>query len=118
MNRGRYEETLSSPPEVVEDSRLFPRIGVWLQELDKGAHGDCVDDHNFTQFAADFEREKYIRVVDLEALKIDDLKSLVPEMPHGTAAKILTYAKADITAIRKRERKRVRKEAQQGPRYT
>ncbi|KAJ7766320.1 hypothetical protein DFH07DRAFT_769865 [Mycena maculata] len=117
MSRGHYQDVLSSPPEVVEDSRLFPRIGDWLQELNDGPRG--VDEHNFAQFAADFDRERYVRVVDLERLKIDELKSLIPEIAHGTASKLLAYATADIGVIRKQARKRARKEAQShGPRYT
>lgn len=117
VNRGRRDEMASSdPPEVVEDSRLFPRIENWLHELDNGPRG--VDDHNFAHFIPEFQREKYMRVVDLESLKIHDLKALIPEMAHGTAAKILTYATTDISTIRKRERKRVREEARNGARYT
>ncbi|KAJ7463643.1 hypothetical protein FB451DRAFT_1265104 [Mycena latifolia] len=118
MNRhGRYDDMPSSdPPEMAEDSRLFPRIGNWLPELDEGPRG--ADGHNFSQYAPDFDREKYIRIVDLESLKINDLKTLIPEMAHGTAAKMLAYATTDIGLIRKRERKRLRMEAQNGSRYT
>ncbi|KAJ7195456.1 hypothetical protein GGX14DRAFT_575515 [Mycena pura] len=117
MSKRRYEDVLSSPPEVVEDDRLFPRIGVWLQELDDGPRG--IDEHNFAQFGVDFDRERYVRVVDLERLKVDELKRLIPEIAHGTASKLLAYAAADIGAIRKQARKRSRKESQShGSRYT
>ncbi|KAJ6610371.1 hypothetical protein B0H10DRAFT_2438028 [Mycena sp. CBHHK59/15] len=115
-SKPRYDEMPSSDPvEEVEDATLFPRIHKWLQELDEGVRGH--DGHNFAQFADDFEREKYMRIVDLEGLKIKDLKDLIPEIAQGTAAKMLGYAAKDIVSIRKRERKRARKE-KNGPRYT
>ncbi|KAJ6610770.1 hypothetical protein B0H10DRAFT_2193239 [Mycena sp. CBHHK59/15] len=108
-SKPRYDEMPSSDPvEEVEDATLFPRIHKWLQELDEGVRGH--DGHNFAQFADDFEREKYMRIVDLEGLKIKDLKDLIPEIAQGTAAKMLGYAAKDIVSIRKRERKRARKE--------
>ncbi|KAJ6481486.1 hypothetical protein C8R47DRAFT_589375 [Mycena vitilis] len=115
VNRGRYEDALSSPPQVIEDNRLFPRMTTWLEDLDSGPRG--TDGHSFTQFVGDFEKERYLRVVDLVTLSIEEVIKAAPEMPQGTAAKILAYAKSDVEAIRKRERKRARKEAQPA-RYT
>jgi hypothetical protein len=111
----RYGDVPSSPPQEIEDARLFPRLESWLRSLDDGPRG--ADDHNFSQYAPDFQREKYVRVVDLETLQVNDLKHLIPELPHGTATKILAYAMADITRIRKVEKKRLRVEAQNGARY-
>ncbi|KAJ7697326.1 hypothetical protein B0H14DRAFT_3039156 [Mycena olivaceomarginata] len=111
----RYGDVPSSPPQEIEDARLFPRLESWLRSLDDGPRG--ADDHNFSQYAPDFQREKYVRVVDLETLQVNDLKRLIPELPHGTATKILAYATADITRIRKVEKKRLRVEAQNGARY-
>lgn len=115
--RVRHEEQFSSPPEMVEDSRLFPRLTTWLKDLDADQSRGA-DDHNFAQFAGDFERERYMRVVDLEDLKADDLRRLIPEMASGTATKILSYVKTDVGVIRKREKKRARKDTHTGPLYT
>ncbi|KAJ6472761.1 hypothetical protein C8R47DRAFT_1295626 [Mycena vitilis] len=115
VNRGRYEDALSSPPQVIEDNRLLPRMTTWLEDLDSGPRG--TDGHSFTQFVGDFEKERYLRVVDLVTLSIEEVIKAAPEMPQGTAAKILAYAKSDVEVIRKRERKRARKEAQPA-RYT
>ncbi|KAJ7024597.1 hypothetical protein C8F04DRAFT_1301928 [Mycena alexandri] len=105
VNKGHPAEVLSSLPEIVEDARLFLRLTSWLETLDSDqSHGS--NKHDFAQFASDFERERYIRVVDLKGLVTEDLKRLIPEIAQGTAAKILAYAKADIKAIRKQERKR------------
>ncbi|KAF8181340.1 hypothetical protein K438DRAFT_1973409 [Mycena galopus ATCC 62051] len=112
----RYVDMPSSPPAEIEDCRLFPRMGTWLQELDDGARG--ADEHNFAQYAPDFQCQKYVHIVDLEELRIEDVTRLIPEIPHGTATKILTYAKADIGRLRKAERKCVRAEANKGSRYT
>ncbi|KAF8130428.1 hypothetical protein K438DRAFT_1948362 [Mycena galopus ATCC 62051] len=89
-----YVDMPSSPPAEIEDCQLFLCMGTWLQELDDGARG--ADEHNFAQYAPDFQRQKYVCIVDLEELKIEDVMCLIPEIPHGTATKILTYAKADI----------------------
>ncbi|KAJ7346122.1 hypothetical protein DFH08DRAFT_961590 [Mycena albidolilacea] len=110
-----YGDGPSSPPQEIKDARLFPRLESWLWSLDDGLRG--ADDHNFSQYAPEFQREKYVRVVDLETLQVNDLKRLIPELPHGTATKILAYATADITRIRKVEKKHLRVEAQNGARY-
>ena len=107
--KARYEEMPSSDPvDEVEDVTLFPRIKNWLQSLDDGMRGH--DGHTFAQFAADFEREKYIRIVDLVDMRIGDLKHLVPEMAQGTATKLLAYAAKDVGSIRRKEKKRQRRE--------
>ncbi|KAJ7288914.1 hypothetical protein C8J57DRAFT_1643222 [Mycena rebaudengoi] len=113
-HRHHYDIPSSDPIEEVEDSQLFPRLQNWLQNLDDGSRGR--DGHNFIQFADDFDHEKYIRIVDLEGLQIMDLTCLIPGMAHGTAAKIVAYAAADIAMIRKREKKCLRAEGY--PRYT
>ncbi|KAJ6500977.1 hypothetical protein C8R45DRAFT_1093026 [Mycena sanguinolenta] len=111
-----HQDVLSSLPEEVEDNRLFPRLGKWLEGLDGGNCG--ADGHNFSQYAEDFEHEKYIHIVDLEMLQVTDLTCLIPEIPKGTATKILAYANADITRIQKEEKRRVHVEARKGSRYT
>ncbi|KAK7035010.1 hypothetical protein R3P38DRAFT_2772057 [Favolaschia claudopus] len=113
----RRAEQLSSPPEPMEDNRLFPRITDWLGNLDK-SESRGADGHNFLQFVFDFQRERYVRLLDLEHLSVQDLKELSPEMATGTASKLLAYAKADIKKIRKDEKRRMRQEAQHGARYT
>ncbi|KAJ7115759.1 hypothetical protein C8R44DRAFT_739505 [Mycena epipterygia] len=89
--RTRYEDVASSPGDEVEDVTLFPRISNWLQELDSGARGH--DGHEFTQFAADFEREKYIRIVDLVDMR-------------GTAAKLFVTLGYFLTKVRECRRDR------------
>ncbi|KAJ7749360.1 hypothetical protein B0H14DRAFT_3513627 [Mycena olivaceomarginata] len=89
--KSRYDNIPSSDPiEDVEDVTLFPRITPWLQELDNGPRGH--DGHNFSQFAAEFEREKYMCVIDLMDLNAGRLTALAPKMAHGTASKLLSYA--------------------------
>ncbi|KAJ7849370.1 hypothetical protein B0H14DRAFT_3452503 [Mycena olivaceomarginata] len=110
-----YGDGPSSPPQEIKDIRLFPCLESWLQSLDDGPQD--ADDHNFSQYAPDFQRKKYVRVVDLEMLQVNDLKCLIPELPHGTATRILVYAMADITWIRKVKKKHLRVEAWNGARY-
>lgn len=99
--RGRMYDDIPSldPPKIIEDCRLFPHLEKWLEELDQGPWG--TNDHNFAQYGADFKREKYVRIIDLEGLKIDGLKALIPGIAQGTVAKILAYSTADIGVIRK-----------------
>ncbi|KAJ7824659.1 hypothetical protein B0H13DRAFT_2290928 [Mycena leptocephala] len=105
----RYDDAPSSDPvEEVEDVTLFPRLSAWLQDLDSGPRGQ--DGHQFTEFAADLEREKYMRIVDLVDLETSDLRALIPEMAHGTATKLLSYAEKDVALIRRKEKKRARRE--------
>ncbi|KDR78498.1 hypothetical protein GALMADRAFT_243905, partial [Galerina marginata CBS 339.88] len=67
------------------------------------------------QCADSFEREKYNRVSDLTQLSIRDVVDLCPGLPHGTAATLLSYAKKDTDAIRRKEMKYIR-EAKKHPR--
>ncbi|KAJ6594687.1 hypothetical protein B0H19DRAFT_1247341 [Mycena capillaripes] len=107
--RARYEDIPSSDPvEDVEDVTLFPRIMTWLQGLDDGPRGR--DGHDFSQFAPEFERQKYMRVVDLIDLNISHLTTLMPDMAHGTASKLLSYAVQDVEKIRRKEKKRARRD--------
>ncbi|KAJ7734894.1 hypothetical protein B0H14DRAFT_3516988 [Mycena olivaceomarginata] len=107
--KSRYDNIPSSDPiEDVEDVTLFPRITPWLRELDNGPRGH--DGHDFSQFAPEFEREKYMRVVDLMDLNVGRLTALAPEMAHGTASKLLSYASQDVECIRRKEMKRARRE--------
>ncbi|KAJ7724614.1 hypothetical protein B0H16DRAFT_1895377 [Mycena metata] len=114
--KARYDDIPSSDPiEEPEDVTLFPRLNNYLQELDNGPRGQ--DGHDFAQFWPDFEREKYIRIVDLEGMAVKDLKELVPDIAHGTASKLIGYITNDIKAIRKREAKE-KKRARKHPRFT
>src|ERR1700678_665380 len=104
-HQGGADIPSSDPPEELEDVRLFPRIRQWLLDLDKGMRGD---DHNFSQFAEQFEQEKFNRVSDLVDLTVADIIELCPGIAHGTASKLLSYSKKDTEAIRKKELKRAR----------
>jgi hypothetical protein len=99
--KSRYNNIPNSDP--IEDVTLFPRITPWLQELDNGPRGH--DGHDFSQFAAEFEWEKYMRVIDLMDLNVGRLTALAPEMAHGTASKLLSYASQDVECIRHKEMK-------------
>ncbi|KAJ7028812.1 hypothetical protein C8F04DRAFT_1188249 [Mycena alexandri] len=109
--RARYDNIPSSYPiEEAEDVTLFPRLKNYLQELDDGPRGQ--DGHEFAQFLPEFEREKYIHIVDLEGMTVKDVKDLVPDMAQSTASKLLGYVTSNIKVIRKKdtkERKRARK---------
>ncbi|KAJ7764059.1 hypothetical protein B0H14DRAFT_3510513 [Mycena olivaceomarginata] len=107
--KSRYDNIPSSDPiKDVEDVTLFPRITPWLRELDNGPRGH--DGHNFSQFAPEFEQEKYMCVVDLMDLNVGRLTALAPEMAHGTASKLLSYASQDVERIRRKEMKLARRE--------
>lgn len=104
-----YPDIPSSPNEIEEDVEAFPRLLQWLQDLDNGMRG--ADGHNFTQFHAVLDSEKYFRVCDLadSTVTVESLMSLCSGMAHGTASKLLANARRDTAAIRKRESKRNRK---------
>ncbi|KAJ7193990.1 hypothetical protein B0H12DRAFT_1082511 [Mycena haematopus] len=105
--KARYDDIPSSDPiDGVEEVTLFPRIDNWLQELDASPRGQ--DNHDFSQFMTDFEREKYMRIIDLVDLEVSDLKALIPDIAQGTALKLLSYAKKDVDIIRRKEKRRVK----------
>ncbi|KAJ7185760.1 hypothetical protein C8R46DRAFT_1025722 [Mycena filopes] len=105
----RYGDFPSSDPvEEAEDVTLFPRLEMYLSELDNGVRGQ--DGHDFSQFLPAFEQEKYVRIADLEGMTVTDLKDLIPDIALGTASKLLGYVTLDVSVIRKREKKRARKQ--------
>jgi hypothetical protein len=110
-NRSRYsyrhDDNLpsSDPPEEIEDVSQFPLISDWLQQLDNGPRG--ADGHHFSQFVSFFERHKYIRICDIaDNLSASSLSAKCDGIADGTAQNIISYAKADTKAIRRKEAKR------------
>ncbi|TFY73318.1 hypothetical protein EWM64_g10694 [Hericium alpestre] len=97
------------PPDPVEDAEdvsLFPLLTSWLADLDSGKRGQ--DGHDFSQFAPDFAKHKYIRIIDIEALTTERIIIICPGIPVGTADKILAYACKDAEVVRKQERQCLR----------
>ena len=97
-------------PEELDNVALYPSTQAWLAELDAGMRSDG---HNFSQCVESFEREKYNRVSDLADLDVQDILELCPGIPHGTATKILTYAKKDTDKIHKSKAKLIRETKKQ-----
>ena len=97
----------SDPPEEIEDVTLFPRVSDWLQQLDTGSRG--TDGHNFAQFIQFFQELKYVCICDIaDNLTADSLITKCDNIAEGTAQKIVSYAKLDTRAIRRKEEKRAR----------
>lgn len=107
--RHEVEVPSSDPIEEVEDVALFPRMTDWLRSLDDDPKRG-VDGHNFSQFAPDFEREKYVRICDLDDLSPTALSAICQwqGMPNGTAKKLLQYTHTETARIRKTEKRRAR----------
>lgn len=107
----RYDEfdhiPSSDPIDDPEDITLFPRLSNWLQELDQGPRGG--DDHKYAKFAPDFEWLKFKRIVDICTPTIDTafVTSICTDMAPGTVSNILTYARADVEKIQRKEKKRL-----------
>jgi hypothetical protein len=95
----------SDPPEEIEDVSQFSLISEWLQELDNGPHG--ADGHHFSQFVPFFQHHKYIRICDIaDNLDASSLSAKCEGIADGTAQNIISYARADTKAIRRREAKK------------
>lgn len=97
----------SDPMEELEDASLFPRLNTWLQNLDNGPQGH--DGHDFASFSPSFEAEKYVRVSDIETLTIEEILTVCPGMPRGTATKLVSLAKQECKNVRKKEKLRAKK---------
>jgi hypothetical protein len=52
----------------------------------------------------------HMRVIDLMNLNVGRLTALAPEMAHGTASKLLSYASQDVERIHRKEMKCARRE--------
>lgn len=96
----------SDPIEETEDPTLFPRVSLWLRDLDGGPRG--TDGHNFSQCQQVLDANMFTRISQLDSMVNSELIGLCPGLPAGTAGLLLQYARADCSKIRKMETRRIR----------
>ncbi|KIJ37799.1 hypothetical protein M422DRAFT_259655 [Sphaerobolus stellatus SS14] len=87
----------SSEPEESEDPRLFPKVSIWLQELQQSILGE--DGHDFVQYATVLKEAKYICISQLAEMKLPELRETCFDIPEGTAQIILTQASKRVGKI-------------------
>ncbi|KAA1479853.1 hypothetical protein DENSPDRAFT_846397 [Dentipellis sp. KUC8613] len=97
----------SDPPIPDEDPTIFPLISDWLQTLDHSKRGN--DGTNYSQYIPLFAAHSIDRVVEIgdqHSMKAVDLVAIFqPSMPIGHANRIITFARQEVEAVRKAQRR-------------